>query len=280
MTSMTTEPAKADAEPPARFRDLFSAEWLKYRTLRSTPWSLLITVLAVLAFNVGNAWEHYIHWSAEHMTPASFVARGLPLLDAFGTNAALAMMVAASAIGAIAVTGEFSTGLARTTFAAVPARRPVMAAKAIVIAAVTTVLGAVTAAASFGITQAILSAKHAGISIGYPGALQVVIASALLAPVSALIGAAAGTILRRSAAAVVTSFVILLVLPLVIRDSSRATADIAHALPFEAWNRLSTVPYPPSTAYPWAASGAWIVYAAWAAVGATLAVAAITSRDL
>lgn len=280
MTTITTDSAKAAVEPPVRFSDLLAAEWLKYRTLRSTPWSLLITALAVLAFNVGNAWEHYIHWSTEHMTPASFIAQGLPLLDAFGTNAALAMMVAASAIGTIAVTGEFSTGLARTTFVAVPARRSVMAAKVSVIAAVTTVLGAVTAAASFGITQAILSTKHIGISISYPGALQVVIASALLAPVSALIGAAAGTIVRRSAAAVATSFVILLVLPLVIRDSSRVTAVIAHALPFEAWNRLSAVPYPPSTAYPWSVTGAWIIYAVWAVVAAVLAVVAITSRDL
>jgi ABC-2 type transport system permease protein len=280
VTTMTTGLAGRAAEPPARFRDLLAAEWLKYRTLRSTPWSLLVSAVAVVAFNVGAAWEHYVYWHMEHVTPAAFIAQGLPLLDAFDTNAALVMMVAASVIGAVAVTGEFSTGLARTTFAAVPARRSGMAAKVSIITAVTTALGTVTAAASFGLTQAILSSRHAGISISYPGALQVVAASALLAPLSALIGAAAGTIARRSAAAVAGSFIILLVLPLIIRDSSRLTAVTAHALPFEAWNRLAAVPYPAGTAYPWTVTGAWIVYAAWTLAAAVLAVTAITRRDL
>jgi hypothetical protein len=277
---MTAGPTRTAAEPPARFRDLLATEWLKYRTLRSTPWSLLVTAVAVMAFNIGAAWEHYIHWNMEHITPADFIAQGLPLLDAFGTNAALVTMVAASAIGAVAITSEFSTGLARTTFAAVPARQPVMAAKVSIITAVTTVLGAVTAAASFGLTQAILSGRHAGIPISYPGALQVVVASALLAPLSALIGAAAGAIARHAATAVAGSFAILLILPLIIRDSSRLTAVIAHALPFEAWNRLAAVPYPAGTAYPWTVTGAWAVYLAWALAAAVLAVTAITRRDL
>jgi ABC-2 type transport system permease protein len=281
MTTMATIPAGTTAEPRARFRDLAAAEWLKYRTLRSTPWSLAASFLVILGFNAGAAVEHYVHWQAERMTPAQFTAQGLPLLDAFTTNAGIVMMIAASAIGAIAVTGEFSTGLARTTFTAVPDRRAVMAAKVSVIVAVTTVLGAVTATASFGLTQAILSARHIGISVGYPGALRVIVASALLAPLSALAGAAAGALIRRGAAAVASSFVLLQVLPLFIRDGSHLPADVAHALPFEAWNRLVAVPYPPAgTAYPWTVTGAWIVYAAWALAAALLAVITAPHRDV
>jgi ABC-2 type transport system permease protein len=79
---------------------------------------------------------------------------------------------------------------------------------------------------------------------------------------------------------VTASFVTLLILPLIIRDSSRLTAVIAHALPFEAWNRLAAVPYPPATAHPWTITGAWTVYAAWALAGTALAVTAVTPRDL
>jgi ABC-2 type transport system permease protein len=276
----TTRAATRAAEPRARFRDLLAAEWLKLWSLRSTPWSLLISGLVVIGFNVGAAYEHYLHWNLERITPASFIAQGLPLLDAFDTNAGIATMVLAGAIGSLAITGEYSTGLIRTTFTAVPARRPVMAAKVSVIAAVMTVFGAIVAAASFGLTQAILSGRHAGVSIGYPGALRVVAASALLAPLSALVGAAAGAIVRHSAAAVATSFVILQVLPLLIRDGSHLSAAIAHGLPFEAWNRLVTIPYHPAgTAYPWTIAGAWTVFAAWALLAPVITVAAAHRRD-
>lgn len=60
------------------------------------------------------------------------------------------LALAAGAIGAVSVTGEYGSGLIRTTFTAVPARRSVMAAKAIVLTAVMTVFGAVVAGVPSG----------------------------------------------------------------------------------------------------------------------------------
>ncbi|MCW2931911.1 MAG: transporter permease [Actinomycetia bacterium] len=281
VTTVTPARAGTAAEPPDRFRDILAAEWLKFRTLRSTRWSLAVSALVILALNAGTAYESYHYWHQNHVTPAGFIAQGIPLQEAFGTNAGVAMMILASAIGALTITGEYSTGLIRTTFTAVPARRPVMAAKASVITAVMTAYGIAVAALSFGLTQAILSGRHAGVSLSYPGALRVVVASALFAPLSALAGAAVGAIVRHSSAAVAASFVILLVLPLLIRDGSHLPAVIAHALPYDAWNRLVAVPYPPpGTAYPWTVIGAWIVFAAWALAAAVLTVTTVHRRDV
>jgi ABC-2 type transport system permease protein len=281
MTAVTTTPAVTAAEPRARFRDLGAAEWLKFWSLRSTPWSFVISALVILGLNAGAAYEHVHYWHANRFAPATFIADGLPLLDAFTSNAAIAMIVAAGAIGTLAVTGEYGTGLIRTTFSAVPARRSVMAAKVSVIAAVTTGFGAVVAVASFGLTQAILSGQHAGVSLGHPGAWRVVVASALLAPLSALVGAAVGAIVRHSAAAVGTTIVILQAVPLLIHDNSHLPAVIAHALPFQAWNRLTAIPFNPvAHAYPWTITGAWTVFAVWGLVAAVLAVAAVQRRDV
>jgi hypothetical protein len=278
---VTTAPAGTGAEPRARFRDLLTAEWLKLWSLRSTPWSFVAGALVILGLDAGAAYEHYHYWHMNRMTPARFIAEGLPLLDAFTTNAAIAMIVVAGAIGTLAITGEFGTGLIRTTFTAVPARRPVMAAKVSVIAGVTAAFGAVVAACSFGLTQAILSGRQAGVSIGHPGALRVVLASALLAPVAALAGAAVGTVVRHSAAAVAGTIVILQVLPLLVHDSSHLPAVIAHALPFQAWNRLVAISFNPvSSAYPWTITGAWTVFAVWALAAAVVAVAAAGWRDV
>ncbi len=286
MTTITTTPVATAVEPRARFRDLLAAEWLKFWSLRSTPWSLVISALAVTAFNVGVAYDHYQHWTDNHETRADFIATRLPLLDAFTTNAGMVMMLAASAIGALAITGEYSTGQIRTTFAAVPARRSLMAAKVCVISVVMTGFGAVTAGASFALTQAILSKQHAGVSIGFPGAWRVVVASALLAPLSALIGAALGAITRRSAAAVISSVLILQMLPIVVTDNRHWAAVIDHALPFSAWMRLVDTLYDPngtgyahSPAHPWTITGAWTTYTVWALAAAALTVTSVHRRD-
>ena len=280
MTAVTTAPAPTATEPRARFRDLLAAEWLKFWSLRSTPWGLLTGALVVLAANAGQAWDHWRYWHQAGESPARFIADGMPLQDAFTTNAGTVMVIAAAAIGALAITGEYSTGLIRTTFTAVPARRSVLAAKISVLVAVMTGFGAVVSAASFGVVQTILSGRHAEVTIGYPGALRIVVASALLAPLAALVGAAVGVVVRHSAAAVAASIVILQAIPLLIHDGGHTSAIVAHALPFWAWNRLVAIPFDTPSRYPWTLAGAWTVFAAWAAAAAIIAVAAARWRDV
>ncbi|UYQ65175.1 ABC transporter permease [Streptomyces peucetius] len=278
---MTTTRAPRVAEPRARFVDLVAAEWLKLWSLRSTGWSLLVAALAVVAFNVGKAWDNHRYWPDGDPGYADrFIADGIPLIHAFTTDAGTVMMLAAGAFGALAVTGEYSAWLVRTTFAAVPVRRSVMAAKAGVVAVTMTVFGAVVAAASFASTQAILSTKDAGVSLDHPGALRVIVASALLAPVAALVGAALGSLIRHGAGAVVGSVVLLLLLPLVLSDDRHWSAVLAHALPYEAWLRLVDIPYGgPGVLHPWSVGGAWTVYAVWALMSAAVTVTAVHRRD-
>jgi hypothetical protein len=280
MTAVTTAPAPTATEPRARFRDLLAAEWLKFWSLRSSPWGLLAGALVVLAANAGQAWDHWRYWRQVGESPARFIADGMPLQDAFTTNAGILMMIAAAAIGTLTITGEYSTGLIRTTFTAVPARGSVLAAKVAVLVAVMTGFGVVVAAASFGVVQTILSGRHAEVTIGYPGALRIVVASALLAPLAALVGAAVGVVVRHSAAAVAASIVILQAIPLLIHDGGHTSAIVAHALPFWAWNRLVAIPFDTPGRYPWTLAGAWTVFAAWALCAAILAIAAARWRDV
>lgn len=267
------------AEPAARFRDLLAAEWLKLWSLRSSPWAHLITALAVIGFNAGQAYDTYRYWTALHAPDKDrFVSDGIPLAEAFTGNAASILMLAAGAIGAVTVVGEYGTGLIRTTFAAVPARRAVMLAKAAVLAGVTTVLGALIATVSFLVTQAILSGRGIGVPLDHPGALRVVAASALLMPVSALAGMAVGTVLRQMGTTMVATFVTLLVLPLVVSPDRYWSALIAHALPHPAWQRL-TEAGSPAAAYPWTHGGAWTVYAAWALGAVAVTVLTVDRRD-
>jgi ABC-2 type transport system permease protein len=189
------------------------------------------------------------------------------------------LVLALGAIGAMTILSEYSSGSIRTTFAAVPARRSVMAAKATVLAAFTTVFGAVVAAVSFFLTQAILNTRDVGVSITDPGAFRLVVASALLAPVCALTGMALGTVLRQTASTMIAAVALLLVPPLVFSEERYWSAIVAHALPFQAWLRLADAT-PPPTPFPWTTTGAWTVFAVWAAAATALAMTAIHRRDL
>lgn len=273
MTTLTVR------EPRARFLDLIASEWLKLWSLRSTGWSLLVGTLAVVAFNLGTAWDHYRYWfQYDAEGRAGFVRNGMALGDAFTGNASMVLILCSAAMGAVAVVGEYGSGLVRTTFAAVPARGSLMAAKLLVVAGVQSGFGAVVAGLSFWSTQAVLAERGVGLPLTHPGALRIVVASALLAPVCALTGAALGALLRHSAVSVVGSVVLLLLLPSVLGDRRHLTAVLAHATPLHAWQRLVAVG-PVEGPYPWTAGGAWLVYALWSSGAAAVTVLAVRRRD-
>ncbi|WP_435609310.1 ABC transporter permease [Streptomyces sp. C10-9-1] len=269
-------------ELKARFRDLTAAEWIKIRSLRSTAWGLLLAGSAVVALTTGAAWHRVRYWAHPGDVHPSLVAEEISLLDAFTSHAAMVLTLASAVFGAVAVTGEYGSGLIRTTFTAVPARSAVVAAKAVVVAAVTALFGAVCALASFAATQAVLRTMCEGIPPDHPSVLRLLTASALLAPVAALAGLALGTLLRHGAATAVACVAVLLLLPVVVSDDRHPTALLAHALPFEAWSRLalveSMVP-DGAIAYPWSTAGAWTVYVVWSVVSVAVAATVVHHRD-
>lgn len=269
----------AAAEPRARFSDLVAAEWIKLRSLRSTWFAYGATALAVIGFNAGTAYDTYNYWPQRSATDrADYVRAGIALQDAFTANSAMVMMLALGAIGALAIIGEYSTGTIRTTFAAVPARRSVMAAKTVVVTAVATVFGAIVAGTSFALTQAILAGRDAGLSMSHPGALRVVVASALLAPVCAVVGMAIGAVIRHTSATMIASVIVILVLPIVFTEGRHWSAVAGHATLYQAWLRLVEVG-PRQTDFPWTTGGAWTVYAVWALTAAAIAVTSTQRRD-
>ncbi|MEU8978792.1 ABC transporter permease [Streptomyces sp. NPDC048309] len=272
------------ALPAPRFTDLLAAEWIKFRSLRSTYWALGAGALAVIAFNANAARvdaTDYPRFNEQMRLQMDHLA----LRDAFTDGSAMILILAVASIGAITIVGEYSTGLVRTTFAAVPDRRALMAAKVTLVTAVMTVYGALVAGASFAATQAILDTRAAGVTLSHPGALRVVAASALLAPVCALAGMALGALIRHSATAMVATTAVLLLIPAFITDRYGWTAAVKHAQPVNAWTRLTDIafghdPFTLTPPHPATVTGAWVTFAAWAAVSAVVAVVAVDRRDV
>ncbi|MFG2653054.1 ABC transporter permease [Streptomyces sp. NPDC048436] len=284
MTTLTLAASAAAAEPRARFRDLIAAEWIKLWSLRSTYWVLGIGALVVIGINVNSAQSNADRLA--HLPPPPDdlepYMRFDPLQTAFVDPAWQIFMVIAGSVGAIAVFGEYTSGLARTTFAAVPDRRAVVLAKVTVVVAVMLVLGTVVSGASFGVTQAILR-EHGGLSLGDPGALRAVAAGALLAPLCALVGMAVGALVRHATGTVVTTLVTLLLLPALFQgETYRWVKEIGNAMPLTAWQELvvnPSIPFPQDR-YPVSVTEAWIVFAVWPLVAVAVTVVTVHRRDL
>ena len=109
------------------FSDLARMEWIKLRSLRSTGWGLAILAVSMIGFAVLVLSVISGHWA--HMSAADRASYD-PTNQGF-TGLIIGQLVAA-VLGVLAITSEFSSGLARATFAAAPRRPLVLAAKAAV----------------------------------------------------------------------------------------------------------------------------------------------------
>jgi ABC-type transport system involved in multi-copper enzyme maturation permease subunit len=111
------------------------------------------------------------------------------------------------------VTGEYSTGMIRTSLAAVPKRSRMLGAKALVFTVVTLVAGEIISFVTFLVGQALISGKAPTATFSQPEVLRAVFGSGLYLAALALLGMALGVLLRHAAAAIGTIVAILLVLP-------------------------------------------------------------------
>ncbi|MER6788997.1 ABC transporter permease [Streptomyces sp. NPDC000658] len=264
-----TSPAAAQA----RFRDLLASEWIKTRSLRSTPWTIALTAL----FVVGSAAVATLADHAAGSGPADFRP-----FDAYPAAGYWTLMLVAASMGALTVVSEYSSGLIRTTTVAVPARGPVVLAKAAVTAALWSSVGTAVSVGSFLVSQAVLDGRGAGVPITHPGVFRALAASALLAPVCALVGLGLGVVLRHAAATMVTGVFVLLMLPTMFSERDRWSADVRHALVSAAWSRLVQPwdPDPGSLGYTPTVPGSWTVYALWPLVTLAVAVLVVRRRDV
>lgn len=272
-------PAGPREQPPARFRDLVWAEWIKMRSLRSTPWTFALGAAVVIVSAVLAARADYTNFP--HYSLSNQRDPGYSLADAFPLIGYMTLMLIAVSTGAIAIVSEYSSGLIRTTTVAVPARGAVLLAQAVIVAAVWTVAGAVISSASFTIAEAILHGRG-GVPITHPGALAALAGATLLAPVCALTGLGLGTLVRHSATTMIGGVVILLLLPSFFSTRHPWSASFNHAMILAAFQRLTETYGPPgvvSTLYA-SVSGSWTVYAAWPLIAMVLAVIVIRRRDV
>jgi ABC-2 type transport system permease protein len=204
----TTSPATGHPALRVTQPRVLLSEWTKFRSLRSTVWTLLTAV--VLSIGIGALFSA-VSASQYHTFSPADRASFSPISTSL--NGMLFAQLAIGVLGVLLISGEYSTGMIRSSLTAVPRRLPVLWAKLGVFAGVVFAVTLVTSFVSFFLGQALLSSHHLNVAISAPGALRSVIGAALYATVAGMIGMALGTILRNTAAGISTFVAAFFVIP-------------------------------------------------------------------
>jgi hypothetical protein len=264
MTATTTAPRAPGGLVPL-FAGILRSEARKLRTVRSTFWALL----AVVVFSVVTA------ALLGALLPGHLSAHQKAAIDSVRVSLGGRHLsqIAVGLLGVLAVTGEYSSGMIRATLAAVPQRRLLLAAKALVLTAAVAATGIGACLAAYLAFQAFLPAGDAlRTTLADPGVLRAVTGAGLYLTVLGLLGFGLGTIFRSSPVAVAVLFGVLFMPTLLTALLPSSWQDtLGPYLPMNAGDTVYTVRPEAHMLQPWAGFGVFCLYAAAAlAVGFVL----------
>ena len=269
--SPVVRPYVAQANPaPVTLRRVISSEWVKLWSLRSSWITLLLAVAGLVVVAVvggvltNQDWAHMHPGELAHFNPIDRSLVGLNFSQ-----------LAIGVLGVLFISGEYGTGMIRSTLAAAPKRLPVLWAKAILFCSVTFVLMEIAGFAAFLAGQAALGTH--GTTLSAPGAFRATSGTGLYLTVVALLGIALGFVIRSTAGGIAALVGLLLVLPGILAILPASWQDnIGPYLPATAGAALYTVRPDGASLAPWTGFGVFVLYAVAAVIAAAVV---LTRRD-
>lgn len=265
--------------PAEKRRAVFRAEWDKLRTLPSTWWLLLATMVLTTAVGAAAAASLRTQCRQGGDCSADFVKSALT-----GVWVGQAAVVV---LAVLTVAGEYATGTMRATFTAVPDRLRVVAAKASLLGLLTAVAGAFGVVGSLLVARAILPTRGSGalqdavlIPLRDGSTVRAAVGSVLYLVLIAWLSVGVSFLLRDIAGTTGTVLGLLYLFPLLAtlvsepawEDRLRKLGPGSAGLSIQATRHLDTLPIAP-----WPGVG---VLAAYSAMALICGVAVVHRRDV
>ncbi|MEU9836811.1 hypothetical protein AB0D67_35180 [Streptosporangium sp. NPDC048047] len=247
------------------FPDLLRSEWAKLRTLRSTWVTALAVVLTGALFATlfaGAGIREYTQGTAAER--ADF--------DPFDAvfRAMMFVQLVVGYLGLRTVTVEYAAGTMPGSLTAVPRRGRLLAAKAVACAALALPVGWATTLAVFAVGRAVLlSGGVPAYSLADPGVGRALAGGGLLAAATALLGLAAGFLVRATAGALTIMIMVGILVPAMAPLLPPWAAElVVKYWPANAGGRLLSVRPDPDLLAPWTGYALLCGYVAVALLGA------------
>ncbi len=242
----TQVPAITPVAGPVTMVRVVRSEWTKFRSLRSTWWSIVVTIVTAIGVGVLASAEAAGNHAAS-VVPATVASRS--------QLGGLISMLAVGVLAVLFISGEYGTGMIRSSMIAVPRRLPVLWAKMGVFVAVVLPVTLVSSLAAFALGQVFWRAHgRPAVSLTDPGVARIVLGAALCIMLTGLIALAIGSLVRNTAAGITTVVGLYFVLPIIAGQMPQRIADASRFLPSNAsgavWNAsLSPVSMTPADGF-------------------------------
>jgi ABC-type transport system involved in multi-copper enzyme maturation permease subunit len=278
--SAVTAPFRSVPEWAARLKvtqwRVIVSEWTKFRSLRSTLWTLGVGVVLGIGFSLIAATVTGARWASMSLADRA----GRHPLDIALVGVRFSQL-AFGVLGVLVISGEYSTGMIRASIGAVPKRLPVLWGKIAVFGFVTLVLAIPIVLAGFFGSQAIL--EHAyhipylKLSFGAHGVARAVIGGALYLTVMGIFALGLGAITRNTAGGLTLFAAIIFVIPplLFILPTSWNDA-ISKYLPSNAGAEIFQMNHGSNDLHPWPG---FLLFCGYTAIVIAIAAVLLVRRD-
>ncbi|TMR95265.1 ABC transporter permease subunit [Nonomuraea basaltis] len=243
--------------------DILRSEWTKIRSVRSTVWTLAVTVALMTGMSV-------LISAATKNNPGGPPAADEAII--MSLTGIMFAQLAMATLGVLVISSEYRTGGIRTSLMAVPKRMSLLTSKIVIFTTTSLIVSAVAAAAAIGVGLAISQPP----SVEMGDVARAVLGSTLYLTACGVFGLGLGTLVRHTPGALVSAIALMLVLP-----------QVANQLPGQ-WGKtvaeyfttnaglLIVAEQGQSSLGPWSGFG---VYLVWVAVAMIAGAVLMQRRD-
>ncbi|MFF0341304.1 hypothetical protein [Kribbella sp. NPDC004875] len=262
-SSRAADGRAATAKPQYRVTGprVLRSETAKLWSLRSTWITLALGLLFLVAFGTIAAVRYHSSLTSGRQLDPDFAHATTLSLALFGVPLS---QLALGVLGVLVTAGEYSTGMIRSTLAAVPRRLPVLWSKAAVYGVVALLIAFVGTFVAFLVDSGILTGTPAALTISHSGVVRSLLGATLYLGLIGVIGVALGAMLRSVAGAISALVGALMLVPGLISLLPTAWHNaIQQYLPSEAGQAMYALHQAPHTLSPGAGL---LVFAGWTAL--------------
>lgn len=266
--------------PGPSFPRVLKAEYIKFRTLLSTLILLastgvvIVGVGALAAWGIGQALQSA---GSDPRRSAALAAQGDIAASAPSAGVSFAQLILGS-LAVLIISSEFTTGMARSTFTAVPKRIPAFVAKLVVVVVAAFLVTAVSLYIAGLVAVPIFDQYGHTLDVSSGHYVRTLLINSAYVAAVAAIGLALGALLRNSAGGIMALVGIFFVLPIALQIiQGDFVKELRKFIPDNTLAPMSAAEHVPDTLEAWQAA---LVLGAWVVIPLVLAGVLLKKRDV